>query len=494
MKFIITLLLGAGFYAQAAQPVLELENQMQQRVNAIIQRADSMAIVQVQIKPRKVSADLPMFGMTAQVTPMNFDAQMSAATVESVKIRVISQLDTVPDWIKNEIVRTTEVPGVKVEITYEKAAGTLTDDRAEIAKVAKEVSETAVHSLNEMKMGVWGIMAALTLCLLAVAWSVFSMAKRMEQSLGRVVEDKVVPAMQNAGGAGNSRSSESSERSESAKPAALAPMAAPGGAKELAEFPLEALQALFNDCYWTQADGYANYLWQQCSQAQKRDLLGSDFIDPAYFAYIRQAAAENLEYHHDPRYLDCGAEFRYVNQDELGAWILKNTKYFARVTPLRWDRLPLSLEQRLQFGEMKTDAKVESAKIAAKSKPRELKSRLEIKQLRPEDEQYIWENPAKVPAHARSSLRSLVWLAHCAEESRKSVLAELDARQLAEAWTGPEAALAVLKQALPPKKAEMLEHFLKETTPGRTTDAFAYLVESGLRLYVDQDSKQAEAA
>jgi hypothetical protein len=164
------------------------------------------------------------------------------------------------------------------------------------------------------------------------------------------------------------------------------------------------------------------------------------------------------------------------------------------VTPLRWDRLPLSLEQRIQFGEMKSDAKLESVKVAAKSKPRELKARLEIKQLRPEDEQYIWDNPQKVPAHVRPSLRSLVWLALSPVEARRNVMAELDARQLADAWTGPEAVLAALKEALPPKKLEMLEHFLKEASPGRSNDAFAYLVESGLRLYVDHNSTQAEAA
>ncbi len=91
------------------------------------------------------------------------------------------------------------------------------------------------------------------------------------------------------------------------------------------------------------------------------------------------------------------------------------------MTPLRWDRLPLSLEQRLSFAEM-TNSKSESVKVATKSKTRELRARLEIKQLRAEDEQFIWNNPAKVPAHARSSLRSLVWLALAPiEERRKSL-------------------------------------------------------------------------
>lgn len=500
LTFICLSLLGisAGFSATAAQPIIELENQMQQRVTAILQRADPLAIVQVVIKPRKVSADLPMFGMTAQVTPMNFDGQISSATIESMKIRVISQMETVPEWIKAEIVRTTEVTGVKVEINYEKAGGQLTNESQELAKIAKDTSEVAITSLNQMKMGVWGIIIALTFSLFVVAWTVFSMAKRMETSLGRVVEEKVVPAMQaNAGNGGGARSNSGSSESGSDKPRAVAAQAATTGStggKELAEFPFATLKSLFSDCYWAEADGYANYLWQQASQKQKQELLASDFSDPAYFAFVRQASPENLEYHHDPRYLNATTDFEHVNQTELAAWLAKNPKQFARITPLRWDLLPLSLEQRIQFGEMKSEAKLEAVKVTAKSKPRELKNRLEIKQLRAEDEQYIWDNAAKVPAHVRGSLRSLVWLALAPIEARRTVLAELDSRQIAEAWTGPEAVLNALKEALAPKKLEMLEHFLKDTSPGRSNDTFAYLCDSGLRLYVDPISTQAEAA
>ncbi len=483
--------------ATAAQPILELENQMQQRVTAILQRADPLAIVQVQIKPRKVSADLPMFGMTAQVTPVNFDGQISSATIESMKVRVISQLETIPEWIKTEIVRTTEVSGVKVEINYEKAGGQLTNENQELAKIAKDTSEVAITSLNQMKLGVWGIIIALTLSLFVVAWTVFSMAKRMETSLGRVVEEKVVPAMQaNAGNGGGGRSSKSEESGDQPRAQAAQAAAATGGTggKELAEFPISTLMSLFSDCYWAETDGYANYLWQQTSQKQKQELLASDFTDPAYFAFVRQAAPVNLEYHQDPRYLNAATDFAHVNQTELAAWLNKNPKQFSRITPLRWDLLPLSLEQRIQFGDMKADAKLEAVSVTTKSKPRELKARLEIKQLRPEDEQYIWDNAAKIPAHVRPSLRSLVWLALAPVDARRNALGELDARQLAEAWTGPEAVLNSLKEALPAKKLEMLEHFLKDTSPGRGNDTFAYLCDSGLRLYVDPISTRAEAA
>lgn len=491
MVFLLALVFTTVSAGAAQTPILELENQIQQRVISIVQRADSLAIVQVQIKPRKVSADLPVFGLFAQVTPMSFEGQLSSATVESINIRVISQLDNIPEWIKSEIKRTIEVSNVKVDISYEKAAGQLTDDRQELARALKDSVEVAMNGLNQMKQGVWGIIAAITLSLMALAWAVISLARRMETSLGRVVDEKVVPAMQ-SNSSGGSRPLEKSDRAETSR--LPAPIVSNNGGKELSEFLPETLNALFTDCYWTQSDGYANFLWQQCTQAQKKALLESDFVEPLYFAFVRGVAPQNLEYHHDPRYLSARNDFRHMNQIDLSEWLNKNPKYFARITPLRWDMMPLSLEQRIRFSAMKPDAALEPVKLTMKSTPRELQARLEIKQLRIQDEDFIWENPEKIPATARESLRTLVWLALVSIDARRKVLADLDARQLAEAWTGPEAVLAKLKEALPSKKLEMLEHFLKSSTPGRDSDSFAYLVEAGLRLYEVQSSTQAEAA
>ena len=52
-------------------------------------------------------------------------------------------------------------------------------------------------------------------------------------------------------------------------------------------------------------------------------------------------------------------------------------------------------------------------------------------------------------------------------------MSELDARQLAEAWTAPEEVLALLRESVPDKKFEMVEHFQKEIEADRCSEAFA---------------------
>ncbi|HMN67249.1 MAG TPA: hypothetical protein PKC28_01800 [Bdellovibrionales bacterium] len=89
-------------------------------------------------------------------------------------------------------------------------------------------------------------------------------------------------------------------------------------------------------------------------------------------------------------------------------------------------------------------------------------------------------------------MRSLVWLALAPVVHREKILSEIDARQLAEAWIGPEPVLAALKEVLSPKKAEMLAHFLSSSAPDRDNATFGYLFEAGLQA--PKTGAEAQAA
>lgn len=473
---------------------VELENQIQQRVFAIVQRADPLAIVQVQIKLKKVQSNIPMFGLDASVTPVEYDGALGSSSIDNVDVRILTQVEKVPDWIRSEVEKAVGLSEVKLNIQYEKAAGVITDGREEFSKIAKEATQSAVSSVNQLKFGVWGILAALMVSFAGVAYAIVSLAKRMESSLGKVIEEKLVPAMQTSSGGGARIEPSSKSDPQSANPL-NAVQAAPGAANELQDYPVEALLTLLSDCYWTENDGYAHYLWKVMSQEQREKVLAAGEINENYFSFIRQTPPVNMDYHSDARYLRGGKEFRHASQTDVADWVKKNPKQFQRVSPMRWDVLPLSLEQRIQFAQMKTTPEDQNApiKIALQSKPRELTEKLRIRALRPEDEQYLWDNADKIPETVRGSLRSLVWLARAPVDYQQKIFSDLDARQLAEAWVGPEAVLNKLKEALPAKKVEMLQHFLDSTTPDRAGDVFAYLVESGL-TYKGQPDTQREAA
>lgn len=489
---------GIGLQAHAGLTVrkVELENQIQSRIFSIVERADPYAIVQVEVTLKKVQSNLPMFGLDASVTPVEFDGQLGSSSIESIKVRVVSQVDAIPDWIRSEVQKSASMNGVKVAINYEKAGGQVTDRNLEFTKIAKDFQDLAISTINQVKLGVWGMLAALVVCLFAIALAITSIARRLERSMSKVIEEQIVPAMQQNQG-GKPVRAEKSEDSGGSSAQAQAQAHHAGnesGQNELKDFPVEALLTVLSDCYWTESDGYAHFLWKQMSQAQKDAVLQSGLIDRAYFSFIRHVPPVNLDYHSDARYLLWGKEFRTVSQTDLNAWLSKNSKLFFRITPMRWDLLPLSLEQRLTFSEMKMPTETSNLaplELTTKSAARVLPNRLQLRGLKVEDEVYLWENSAKVSSENRSSLKTLVWLALTPTEYRQKVLADLDARQLAEAWSGPAPVLEKLKEAMAQKKIETLEHFLDSTPADRSSDTFAYLVESGLN-YKNETEPEAQ--
>lgn len=484
MKIIIALLttLSTAAFASSTQKQVVLENELRNRIYTIIEKVDPAAIVQVEIKLKKVSSEMPTFGFNAEVTPVEYDGELGASSMSSISVRVLTQLDTVPEWIQNEIKKTAAIDDVKLEVNYEKASGSISNWKTDLSKVAKEVMQSGGETV---KYSFWGLIAAVALGFPLLFYAVMSLSRRLEVSLARVIEEKVVPALAQTGrSAGREFSESAADTGSRANAAPIASPAAPGS-KELSDVPDKALQSIMCDCYWAESDGYAHYLWTQMSQSQRQTMLAANIVDPNYYSYFRQAEPTNLNYHLDARYLNSANDFATLNQKELADWLRKNPKSCWRITPLRWDLLPLSLAERLEFNEMRTKpAGLAAAELNlpnAKSPTRVLPVRIEIKSLKAEDEEYIWNNPGKVPVAARPSLRSLVWLAMAPDDYRQSILADLDARQLAEAWSGPEAALNKLRSALPARKAETLDHLVKTTPADRNSPTFAYLFDAGLR-------------
>ena len=483
MRYIIGLLLAlftGVVHASSAQKQVIFENELRNRIYAIIEKVDASAIVQVELKLKKVNSEMPTFGFNAEVTPVEYDGDLGASSLESISVRVLTQVDTVPDWIQGEIRKTATIGDVKLDLQFEKATGAISNWKSDLTKGVKEVSQAFGDTV---KYTMWALIAAIAIGLPIVAFAVMSLSRRMERTLAKVIDEKLVPAMAQSGGRGGRDFSKGESGESSARPATLQGIAggAPGGGKELADIPDSALLNLMCDCYWSEADGYAHYLWSQMSHAQRKAVLASDAIDHAYFSYFREHAPVNLNYHMDAKYLTSANEFKHVNQKDLADWLRKNQKACGRVTPLRWDTLPLGLAERLALTEFRAMHADEAAAPKAKSPARSLPVRFEIKSLKLEDEEYLWNNPEKVPANLRSSLRSLVWLALAPDDYRQNVLAELDARQLAEAWSGPEAVLGKLRSSLPQRKVETLDHMLKSVSPDRGGSVFSYLCEAGLR-------------
>lgn len=497
MKLLIVIAAGLTF-AQGAtattmQKRIELENQLRDRVTHVVNRIDPMAIVQVTVDLKTISGDLPEVGLVGAVTPVDFDGDLGLSSIAKVNVLVVHQVEQVPEWIKKEIERAVRMPPVKTDIAFEKAGGVAASTSEEVSKVAQSMLETANKGLRDVRFGLFGLMGVAFISLIIIAFAVFSSSGRLEKSLARVIEEKVVPAMSDIGGGRGSAA-----RAEAAPAQANAPVVTETGGHEraLVDYPDEALLTLFADCYWTGSDGYAHYLWTQIKPAQREMLMNKRVVDVRYFWHIVNAEPEKLAYHDDARYLISGAEFRGIDQQTLLDWAKNNPDQTSRITPLRWESLALSLPERLDMLESRAKpARLEALpKFADASSARELPPQLSLKTITVADEEFLWANPQKLPVSARASFRSLLWLALCEEAYVRDVLSDMDARGLAMAWVGPQPVLDLLKSKLPAKKREMLEHFLQNETPSRASESFDALVGAGLAGLPTETPEKREAA
>lgn len=499
---VITMFYGVSQLAAGTptQYKVELENQIRDRVAKIIEKVEAMSIVQVRVNLKTLSSDLPGVGMGGSVIPVESDGKLGSGSVSSVDIRVLTPDGAPPEWVTNEIEQATKFTDVKVRVAYEKIAGEVVIPASENAKFFKrfetefldgflkkdffQMAKGATDVMTSIKTAAWGMVMAVIACFLLIASLMMVMSTRFEASLGRVVDNKLLPALAQMKSGGESRAREKS-MSEDPKPIEIQMPSAPGS-RELADIPISIVTNLLIDCYWTLNDGYAHWLWEQATQSQREALLATNKIDRRYFSYIRQFGAENLKYHNDARYFMLSDEFSTMNQEDLAAWVSKNPTSFARITPMRWDLLPISLPERIKFSQASLAAvdDTKPVKIDKRSQPRVLAMKLEVKTLLPEDESYVFENADSIPRETRSSLKTLAWFALAPLDYRQSILSEMDAREICEALAGPEAILAKIREAIPPKKLDNVLHYAKDIPGDRNSDAYDLLVTAGLRAPV----------
>lgn len=494
----VLLLTTSHFATAGTLGSLEMENLLQSRAQDIVSKVDASAVVSVQIELKKISATLPGMGLSGQVTPVSFDGSIGPESIERIKVRIVSSKE-IPDWIQDEVKKAVSFEKVKAAISFEKVKNPIQEpsNRLEefIQKDAFEVAKTgasALGSLNERILWSVIVIGAGLLCLGLAIW--FSV-RILQGALVRTIEQKVLPAMAEMR-ASPMASPVQRGRDESvasaiaARPAPLSSGAVPG-AKELADLPIRAIRVLFADCYWTECDSYAHYLWSQMNQEQRDQLIESKVVPVEYLSHIRQFGPQDMGYHLDARYLFAGEEFLNVDQRDLLAWLRKNKSAFSRISPLRAELLGLSLGERIELTNTAGGSK--PVVTPSTSKPRALPRRLEIAKLTNDDEIYLWQNREAVPLESREKLKTLVWLALAPDAYVTGVLEELDAKQLAEAWSAPPAVLERLESRIPVKKREMLQHFIKGgISADRNGDVFAYLVEAGLRG-IENSSVQAAA-
>lgn len=239
-----------------------------------------------------------------------------------------------------------------------------------------------------------------------------------------------------------------------------------------------SLKEIFADCYWTEQDGYANWLWKNISTEQKKEITSELPFLKEYSLFFVTTAARPMSYHEHPYYME-PCSLAQISQKDLSESVKKDIGLWHAISPMRKENMKLGFDEKLKAIQAKPSVSGFTAKT--KSALRTFSATPTWGELSLTDEAAIFNNPQMVPDNLRKHVKTLAWLALKSPEEIKSVLSQFDTRSLAAAWIGPEEILKALEAHLPEKKLKLLLVYKEKSNPNRYNDVYQLLVDEGLK-------------
>ncbi len=473
---------------------VDLEKTLEERVRPLVLRFDPAAMVRVNVVFSRISAPLPGTALDVQdYTGSSDSGTLRDGEVSSVTITVFSDKQTLPTWLTDEI--NSVVPNLKPRIETKALSPEAKQAIAENqATNPSQMIENAMNAFSSQARTlslyvVLGLGGILLIGIGVGAFVAFSLQKRRSLETSHLFESRLIPALQNIG--------QGESGGSSSRPTVLqATLTAPAGgfqgqgssgessngqaSSSVSGLSQSALEGVLADCYWCHQDSYAAWLWSAMSPAQREGIFASKLVDREYLRWIQSLPREKMEEHLNPVYLSPPALHR-ISQTDMARWVERFPVGFHVLSPMRQKTLPISLKTRLACAAENLD---EKTKVPAFPERESAKRVLEVIQqfgdLTQEDETTLLHNPLLVSESLRPQIRSLVWLALKPLETRQKILSEHSAEALAAAWWGSPEVLARLQEALPEKKRQMLDGYLKFVEVNKKTSVFGRLVDAGL--------------
>ncbi|MEO6459392.1 MAG: hypothetical protein ABIO95_02985 [Bdellovibrionota bacterium] len=497
--------------ARALASEVDLERTLEDRVRPLVLRYDPDALVRVNVSFRKISSPLPGTALDVHDYSGSSDSgTVRDGEISGMVVTLFSAKENIPDWLQQEI--SSLVPGVKPRIERKalspEAQQSMIQNRP---SDPTQILESAISALTSQARTfslylVAGFGGILFLGIGLGALVAFSLQKRRSTETHKLLESRLIPALNNLGQGADAGSSSRTTVVQATLSAPVGGFQGQGGGSSESSGPasasvaglsLEALESVLSDCYWCHQDTYAAWLWSAMTPDQRNATYSSKFVDREYIKWIQSLPREKMEEHLNPVYLHPLALHR-VSQVDMARWVEKYPIGFHVLSPMRQKTLPISLKTRLACAAETPDEKTKTPAFPERdSAKRILPVIQQFGELSPEDETTLLHNPLLVSESLRSHIRSLVWLALKPLDHRQKILSEHSAEALAAAWWGSEEVLARLNEALPEKKRQMLEGYLKVVEINKKTSAFGRLVDAGLdnRPYTsDAALKQSRAA
>lgn len=467
-------------YAELSDIVI-IEKSIEERVTRILHKMDSDSQVNVKLKLRELSLELPgtsfdYFGNVGIKT-------IESSDVESIEVHIISKLVPFPKWVEESVRTAVGFSGVKTNLVIKSFDDEMISQMYAHQPLQRFYNHIEKNYDSFKKYGVITVGIVTSVLITLLVWLLFWTPYFLKQQIR-----KVVVALESFGVTSPGFLTERPVKDSFVDPKSKSSAQL---LDEEIDLPDLGLIELLADCYWVESDGYARWIWDALNSKQKQNLLNLWKPLRDYAVYIQEAEPQVLNFHKHPYYLS-PLEIKNVNQKALIDATRNEPQIWKVLSPMRQLNLSIPLKIKIKMLNEKTEVLNTNIIKNISSELRPLSSNLNFGDISIEDEISIWENEEFVSKELRPKISSLVWVAKLQESIRVELLSKYSAVELASCWVGPKEVLDILQSSVPEKKWKLVEGYLRKNSPSRNTSIMKHLSNAAVRALPESEGSENE--
>lgn len=224
------------------------------------------------------------------------------------------------------------------------------------------------------------------------------------------------------------------------------------------------LVALMTDCYWTETDSYAAFIWKSLTMSRRQHLMSLWPYMETYANFLTSLEENNAGWAQHPYYLNpLGLEM--TNAEQLTEAVKQQPGLLAMLSPLRLNNLNLTALERIALEELAKEAKPGALPKLPPAKARLLSIRRNIAINSVDEEVALLDQ--NFSSDMAETIMSWIWSRGLSDQELESILERYSARDLASAWIAPSVVLDRLIKLMPSKKRDLLLTMLERQKPNR---------------------------
>jgi len=527
VSLLITCFWGSLF-AQNDENLLKYQQMLKDRLTGIIKAFDSQAHLFVKLKSKKVSGKLPMTPFSINQLDLSTKGEMPQ--IESIEINILSAKKRFPARIR-ELVRNIAVEFGKEPIINFKPLPKelISPDKATLDKLKRDLDQKD-KELNEKKTGEYQALKDLlnvltektdikwpnwlqwaekylpedhaipvnqvlivlfmtgVVLILGFLWALrnWMVIRKISRSMDSNISNLVSAIEQASGGAGQAQIGDVDAPGEAARGLS----AISGDDSVIKSLPYNSIAALLTDCYWSNQDQYAAFIWMQISISMKEKLMDDIPFLLNFVSYLTSVEGVNLGHDQDPYYLN-PLNINHIDNNMLTDLTQQNPVLMKKLPPMRINYLNLKISQKIELLHQVVDvsgSELPDFKQIEESEQRVIKKKEMLRIQSVEEEMEVLQASYKKDdvLDVVSSVASLGWLTMLPSERATDILHNYNARQLASAWIGPNEILDKIGSYMNRDKLDLVLSYAERMTPSRETGVFRRLHEAAVS-YMKQD-------